>query len=294
MRVLVYEHLTASGPDDGSSMYREGRAMRDALRADLAAIPGCEIVDANADLAFVIAPETDGILEERVAHFRRMCPVLAPRADALALTADKLLLAEHWTRLGVPTPTTESARDAAIARRPSVLKPRDGAGSCETYFLCEGEAVPDHLRTDRFLVQEFVPGRAASVAFLVGPEQTIPLPPCFQNLSDDGRFQYRGGSVPIPEPLARRAVALGRRAIDGVPGLLGYVGVDLVLGDGGDFAIEINPRLTTSYLGLRALCADNLAERMILLARGERPPPPRWNAGRVDFGPDGARSNGKS
>ncbi len=287
MRILVYEHLTATGPDDGSSMYREGRAMRDALAADLRAIPGCEVVESNTDLAFVIAPETGGILEERVSFFRRSCPVLAPRADALALTADKLRLAEHWNRHGVPTPATRSAATGVRAPRPSVLKPRDGAGSCDTVFLCESEAVPEEQRTDSFVLQDFVPGQPVSVAFLVGPRQTVPLVPCFQELSNDGRFQYRGGSLPIPDPLAKRAVAIGRRAVDVVPGLLGYVGVDLVLGDAGDFAIEINPRLTTSYIGLRALCAENLSERAIAIARGESRPPLRWNPGRITFGSDG-------
>ena len=53
-----------------------------------------------------------------------------------------------------------------------------------------------------------------------------------------------------------------------MPGLSGYVGVDVVLGnDGRDWAIEINPRLTTSYVGLRALAGFNLAEAMLAVAR---------------------------
>ena len=55
--------------------------------------------------------------------------------------------------------------------------------------------------------------------------------------------------------------------------LIGYVGVDLVLGvagDGGDDAvIEINPRLTTSYLALRRLLRTNLAAAMLAVARGD-------------------------
>ena len=51
------------------------------------------------------------------------------------------------------------------------------------------------------------------------------------------------------------------------------MGVDLVLGrepDGSeDFVIEINPRLTTSYVGLRAAARSNLAEAMWHVAQGE-------------------------
>jgi predicted ATP-grasp superfamily ATP-dependent carboligase len=294
MRILVYEHLTASGPNDGSSMHREGRAMRDALTADLRAVPGVELVETNPDLAFVIAPETDGILAERVAFHRQTEFVVAPTADAIALTSDKLRLFEHWTRAGVPTPATELADSIKATRRSSVLKPRDGAGSCDTYFLYDGEAIPEAMRSDHFLVQEYVPGLPTSVAFLIGPGSTIPLPPCFQNLSKDGRFQYSGGMLPIPEPLARRALDLAQLAIDCVPGLLGYVGVDLVLGDAGDVAMEINPRLTTSYIGLRAFTPDNLAEWLIRLVHGERLPSPRWHSTGVAFMADGSVRQSKS
>ena len=58
-----------------------------------------------------------------------------------------------------------------------------------------------------------------------------------------------------------------------MPPTVGYVGVDLVLGrepDGSeDVVIEINPRLTTSYVGLRAAARTNLAEAMWQVAQGE-------------------------
>ena len=142
------------------------------------------------------------------------------------------------------------------------------------------------------ILQEFVSGRAASVAFLCGPAGNVPLLPAFQSLSDDGRFKYQGGELPIPPDLAGRAVKLAQRAVDCVPELCGYVGVDLVLGDAADgsrdYAIEINPRLTTSYVGLRRLADFNLAEEMLRAARGELVGPLRWKSGRVRFAPDGS------
>jgi predicted ATP-grasp superfamily ATP-dependent carboligase len=57
-----------------------------------------------------------------------------------------------------------------------------------------------------------------------------------------------------------------------MPPCTGYVGVDLILGgdpDGHeDAVIEINPRLTTSYVGLRAVAEQNLAEQMLRVAHG--------------------------
>ncbi len=70
-----------------------------------------------------------------------------------------------------------------------------------------------------------------------------------------------------------------------VPGLRGWVGVDLVLPDDGPpVVVEINPRLTTSYLGYRRLTGTNLAERWL---RGAANGTIAWGRRRVDFRPDG-------
>lgn len=312
-RVFVYEHVTATslGRDPASpehSLFVEGRAMLSAVTADFAAVPGVDLLHfpdvgspddfarlaAAADWTLLIAPETGGELE-RLA--RAVIAVggrlLGPSPDGISLTSDKLWLGEVWERLwvrngcerrAVPTPYTFAEAEPLFY--PLVYKPRDGCGSEETYLIHSAEelaALP--VDPDR-LIQEFVPGQPASIAFLVGPKQTIPLLPTFQHISTDGRFRYRGGETPIPTDLAERAVTLGIRAVEAVAGLSGYVGVDLVLGDR-DVAIEINPRLTTSYVGLRALAETNLAGAMLDVICSRRVEL-KWKAGKVTFTADGA------
>ena len=51
-----------------------------------------------------------------------------------------------------------------------------------------------------------------------------------------------------------------------IPGLWGYVGVDLVIGDNGPVVLEVNPRLTTSYIGLSRSIGHNVAELLLRLA----------------------------
>ena len=58
---------------------------------------------------------------------------------------------------------------------------------------------------------------------------------------------------------AREACELGQRAVALVPGMQGYVGVDLVFGEETCWLIEINPRVTTSYVGLRRVVGINMA-----------------------------------
>jgi predicted ATP-grasp superfamily ATP-dependent carboligase len=117
------------------------------------------------------------------------------------------------------------------------------------------------------------------------------LPAATQRLSDDGRFRYLGGSLPLSDDLNDRAQRLALGAIAPIDGLSGYIGVDLILGDAADgsedVAIEINPRLTTSYVGLRALAEFNLAETMLALAMGKPLPERRYRERFVEWSSDG-------
>lgn len=323
-RIFVYEFLSVYG--DGSesvtadsSLEREGAAMLGALARDFRRIPGMEVIcsdrsispererseferrAADSDYTIVIAPEFGQFLVTRVI-WASYTPtrLLGPTPEGVRATADKLDLARHWHTCGVPTPRTTLLSPESPHyqfRCPVVLKHPQGAGSnmiyrCETrgefdtsLWACVAEHGVDPI------AQDYVPGRPVSVAFLIGPNQMVPLVPTFQRLSDDGRFKYLGGELPIPPALAERAVRLGRRAVECVPGLAGYVGVDLVLGDAADgtedYAIEINPRLTTSYVGLRALADFNIAQVMLDVFEGHSVGELRWKAGRVRFGPDG-------
>jgi predicted ATP-grasp superfamily ATP-dependent carboligase len=100
-------------------------------------------------------------------------------------------------------------------------------------------------------------------------------------------MQYHGGSVPIPPELSIRARSVASAAIASIPGLFGYVGVDVLLGEQ-DMAIEINPRLTTSYIGLRQLSKTNLAEAMLRVVLGKRVElqwhgsPATWSVNQLD------------
>ncbi len=319
-RLFVYEYTCALGLG-GASLRTEGAAMLAAVLHDCAALPGLEATTLlhsdlelpervtvrrispateesafraaarAADFTLVIAPEFDDLLETRCRWVEEENGhLLGPSSAAVRLTGDKQDLAEHLCRAGVPTPVGDGY--------PAVLKPRFGAGSQAT-FLLQSEADLPAARaraaaegwSGNLLRQPFVAGRAASAAFLVGPRQRIALPPAEQHLAE-GRFHYLGGRLPLSPELATRARQLAERAVASVPGLRGYVGVDVVLGaaEPQDAVIEINPRLTTSYIGLRALARTNLAEAMVCIVAGEEVAEPAWHPGGVQFQADGTIS----
>lgn len=283
------------------------------IRADALVLPGCEAVEvhsrvhqreefaelaAKADHTLVIAPEIDNVLLQTNAMAREAGGRLLAASDQfVALASDKQLAAERLAQAGVPVPEAillEADHESLPAdfSYPAVLKPVHGAGSQHTMLVANAHDEPPPYCWPRRL-ERFCPGIAASVSFLCGPAHRVPLPACRQHLTGDGRFTYTGGSRLLERELTRRATSLADRALDALPPALGYVGVDLVLGKAGDgsedVVVEVNPRLTTSYVGLRAITQDNLAAAMLENAAG-RVASPRFSDAAVEFLPDGTIS----
>jgi predicted ATP-grasp superfamily ATP-dependent carboligase len=258
------------------------------------ALPGCEIVDvlsrwshreeierhsAAADGTILIAPEFDNILHRTAQRVVASGgKLLSPSPEFIRLAADKEKTCHALAAAGVPVPAGQVLEPEeplpAKFTYPAVLKPVDGAGSQDTYLVSGPHDAPPAYAWPRRL-ERFIPGLAASVAVICGPAGRITLPPCKQRISNDGRLRYLGGELPLAPGLAVRATELANRAVAALPPVVGYVGVDLVLGaepDGReDAAIEINPRLTTSYVGLRAAAQANLAGAMWTIAQGAMP-----------------------
>jgi tyramine---L-glutamate ligase len=240
---------------------------------------------AEADWTIVIAPECDGMLLDRCQRVAQCGGLLlGPSPEIIRLAGDKHAMAEHLRGADVPAPqgelTTDQGDIPSGLRFPLVLKPRDGAGSLSMRRLDAPFAtnqIPGDFLRERahWRVEEFCPGLPASVAVFCGPAGCVPLAPCRQLLSDDGQFHYLGGRLPLTPLLAERATRLARRAIITLSKPLGYLGVDLVLGHdptgSEDTVIEINPRPTTSYVGLRVATRSNLAAALLAVAAGEIP-----------------------
>ena len=238
-----------------------------------------EELAARCDGTVIIAPERDGALLTRTRWAEDVqARLLCPNSPFVAVASDKNRTAEQLWRHGVPVPTGRafSTGDPLPTEfpYPAVLKPADGAGSIGIQRLDGPASRYDATRLGPVArLEALCPGLAASVVVLCGPDVRQTLPPCRQRLSSDGTFRYLGGAAPLETHLAQRAQRLALAALACLPPTQGYVGVDLVLGDADDGAsdvvIEVNPRLTTSYLGLRRLLKTNLAAAMIAAATGQ-------------------------
>lgn len=262
----------------------------------------------DSDAVWVIAPETNGELLKRVLQFRLVNDTEAPRSPprrflgasdhAILLTSDKLPLATWLRERSIPTPETlpfnpADRRSEVPWSGPTVIKRRDGAGSQDMFLVRDGfdlwnarHELGRLHEPETFIQQPFVAGKALSVTLLVADNGSVLeiFPVAEQHLSADGHFKYLGGRMPADlTPASTRAVQqLAEQACRTIPGLTGYVGCDIVLPHDRllePVLIEINPRLTSSYLGYRQLTDDNIPARLL----DPNTTPLRWKSQTVVF-----------
>lgn len=230
-------------------------------------------VAGHCDAAILIAPETSGALLDRVRLLDRadVC-LLSPGPESVALFSDKNATCRYLRARGVPVPRGQLLAGGRLPkhlRYPVVVKPNDGAG-CDRAWVARGpQEIPDGL----WRVERWCRGTAASIAMLVGPTGARILPGCYQRVKDAPVLRYEGGTFPLVAGHQQRASRLAEKVAANLPAdARGYLGIDLILGkadDGSeDRVVEVNPRLTTSYLALRRAARDNLAQAWLDHCRG--------------------------
>lgn len=255
---------------------------------DRATLPADEVVDAlpgchervflsllkRCEAALIIAPETNGILSKLTAFAESAgIAVLGSSSLAAELTGNKAVLNRIFCKSKLPVPETKvtdfdsAVQTAAAIGWPVVIKPLDGVGSEGIFRANNRSEMPSILAKirqttahEKILVQAFSPGIPVSVSLLLAEERCLLLSLNRQWVDTRFSFYYRGSTVPFPHPMSRSITDLALKAAGLVPGLRGYVGVDLMLDSTHCQVVEINPRLTTSYIGLRQVARDNLAQ----------------------------------
>jgi tyramine---L-glutamate ligase len=188
---------------------------------------------------------------------------------AIGLVGDKHGLAQRLARHDVPTPPTLLIRPDFFGfpdewSGPILIKPRHGAGSVDTVVVGDRRCPTWMPRDGTFVAQPYLPGEPMSASFLVDLEGRPTLLAIGRQRIDhdeNGRLSYLGGTIPsrlydCPAPVLA-AIKAANVSVDGRVrslGLRGFVGVDFLLDDRGRVTVlEINPRPTTSYVGLARL-----------------------------------------
>lgn len=309
MRIFVFEMVTGGGlaaEPLRPSLAREGDLMLRALLRDLSDLPQVQVVASRdprlppvpgvaaiapapgeapralyargvrgADAAWPIAPETDGVLQrlarDTLALGKRL---LGSRPDAVRLAASKRETARVLCAAGVPAVPTFAAGDRLPPLAGAwVVKPDDGAGCDGVVVVPDWRAAGERLAGDpgRLIAQPWIDGCALSLSLLCCDGRAALLCCNRQHVRlVEGRPVLEAITVNAVPDSEGDLAALGTRIAGAIPGLWGYVGVDLVLAQQGPVVLEVNPRLTTSYCALRAALGINAAALVLdLLATGD-------------------------
>ena len=243
----------------------------------------------NFDACFPVAPEEDHILYRitRVLEDNGV-EIIGSSSGAVLACSDKY---ETYNILRKDFPVARSEKvffsnlkeykDIFSGGKKMLVKPADGV-SCSgiwviqsyTDFIKASSNLMRFTNLPFFLLQDYMEGISSSVSILSTGKEAMPLSLNQQNIGlNQGKLTYEGGKVPFEHKLSDDAKDISKRAVESIEGLKGYVGVDLLLDESNDeiYILEINPRLTTSYVALRRVLDFNLGNAIIDAVHGILP-----------------------
>lgn len=301
MKLLIFEYATASGIDD-PEIFLEGRSMLEALLADFRDFDVEFLLSerfADRDIGAGFRPSIIGDLDEwlqenlegfdacmfiaaeegmELYRLTRLVEesgvlLLGSSGDAVRTCSDKRLT---YRALDGRVPLIGTYEPEEIVGVPSklIVKPADGV-ACQGIRILEPGDAPD-LSGD-MIIQDFIEGESVSVSLLSDGERALPLSLNRQDIiMAGGELEYSGGSAPVDHEMREDAFTVARRAVESIPGLRGYVGVDLILADE-PYVVEINSRITTPYIGLRRVAEANLGHLILESVLGRLPSGVKFN-----------------
>ncbi|MDD1678404.1 MAG: ATP-grasp domain-containing protein [Methanomicrobiales archaeon] len=289
MKAFLAEYTVFHDP----ALAPEGKAMLDVLEGSFSRC-GYEVVkpeQGNLEEEITrLAPECDvGLVIAPDPLLARFTRILEGRTHNLgcdsmsaAVCANKEKTGKILTAHGIRVP-----REARSGLR--VVKPIQGCGA-------QGVRLSRDSPLAGEFAQEYIEGEHCSVSILAGRvvgEACLYFsgkPPIALALNRQdieivkGAFYYRGGETPLHPSWEKEAVDTAIRTV-GVLGCQGYIGVDLVV-DNHPYVVDVNPRITTSLVGIAAVMEEEIADLLVRASRGDVPSEVH-HQGRVRFSKGG-------
>ncbi len=235
----------------------------------------------DADAVWLLAPECGAILERLTRKVQGRRILLGSGADAVRLAGNKLLAVRALAAAGIPVAPTYALSDLLPdAIQPWVVKPIRGAACLDTRLFSShhkarawiaGAIAQQRFQGDGedggdgdYVLQPFIAGQACSLSLLCCHGAARLLSCNLQRVAvRDNQFHFLGSTVNGIIDVDGKLVSLARRIGAAMPGLWGYVGVDLILTANAVVVLEVNPRMTTSFAGLHTAIGCNPAQLVL-------------------------------
>ena len=223
----------------------------------------------SADAVWLIAPETDGILHyfTQIAALQAKL-VLGCGLESIEISSDKLATYLALKQADILTLPTYTYQNWPKSDSSWLAKPNDGAGCEDTVCFDNAENLMHWLVQNNKLlthvIQPYKTGVPASISCVIHHAKAQLLS-CNSQLIEinNHRLGYQGSIVNGMREHWPAFEVLANEIASAIPGLAGYVGIDVIVNNHSVYALEINPRLTTSFAGLRKATGANPAELII-------------------------------
>ena len=272
MKALIAEYSMFHDP----VLAPEGRAMFASLKSSFTrcgyevVIPGqgdflqeIKRLATGCDVGLVIAP--DHLLSRFTSAIETLTHNLGCGSMNVAVCANKkrtgAILAAH--DIAVPDEQEEGLR---------VVKPVNGCGAMGVR-LTRGPAGPGEFG------QEYIKGENYSVSVVASrvvgeaclyytgePPVAIALNRQHIEIDTEGKFHYCGGETPAHHPKEHEIRETAINAVK-VLGCQGYAGVDVVVAER-VYVVDVNPRITTSIVGITSCMTEEIADILIRASKG--------------------------
>ena len=302
LKIFICEFITGGGlyrEPLPPSLLKEGEMMRDAVLRDFSEIQGLEITltyDARlaqpinatqalaigpeddawsiwqscmqaADTVLLIAPESGGALAELTLMAERLQKmILGCDYSAVRIASGKYQTYQTLKYHNIRTIPTYLYDEWQPTQGDWVAKPIDGAGCADTTIFDDVSQLDIWMqsRKETHIIQPLQAGIAASFSMLCKEGKAYLLACNHQKITmQAGQIRYEGSVLNALAQYQESFDLIAQSIAQAIPGLSGYVGVDLLV-DGDDmYVVEINPRLTTSYVALHQACGVNPAGMLL-------------------------------
>lgn len=275
MKVLLAEYATAHDPH----LSHEGAAMRDVLKSSFkrcgheVMLPGngdfageIERLAPLCDMGLVIAP--DNLIAKYTMILEQHTHNLGCGFMTAALCANKVKTQKILSQHGIAVPG-----ESGPGKR--VIKPVSGCGSTGVRLSDgepgEGEFAERYIPGESYSVS-LIPNRVigeACLYFKGNPPLVLAVNRQQVEIGQDGSFSYIGGETPVHPIQEVEMIAIARRVSE-ILGIQGYCGIDMVVADK-VYIVDVNPRITTSLVGIASCMQEEIADLLIAASKGEGP-----------------------
>lgn len=276
MKVLLAEYTIAHD----SSLSGEGEAMLSILTSSFGRC-GYDVITPGSgdfggeiarlapscDMGLVIAP--DHLLSKYTFLLEQATHNLGCGFMSVALCANKVQSKKILRENGVAVPLLNPSSGTRV------IKPVKGCGTL-------GVRIAEGAPKDGEFAEQFIDGEHYSVSLVINrvigdacayfsgrPPVILAVNRQDVRIDTQGTFTYHGGETPIHPPRESEIIATAVKA-SALLGCQGYCGVDVVVSDK-VYVVDVNPRITTSLVGITACMQEEIAEILVSASKGAGP-----------------------